>query len=92
MCSSDLFGVTRTPEDAPSTPEDAPVVFCSTFRVDKSAEVRFAQTYPQLVMSPHNRQAPEGERAPNLLRTLPVDLQNQVMAFVQRLQIGRAHV
>ena len=26
------FGVTRTPEDAPSTPEDAPVVFCSTFR------------------------------------------------------------
>jgi hypothetical protein len=29
--------------------------------VDKSAEVRFAQTYPQLVMSPHNRQAPEGE-------------------------------
>ena len=29
--------------------------------VDKSPEVRFAQTYPQLVMSPHNRQAPEGE-------------------------------
>ena len=26
------FGVTRTPEDAPNTPEDAPVVFCSTFR------------------------------------------------------------
>ena len=26
------FEVTRTPEDAPSTPEDAPVVFCSTFR------------------------------------------------------------
>ena len=26
------FGVTRTPEDAPNTLEDAPVVFCSTFR------------------------------------------------------------
>ena len=26
------FGVTRTPEDAPNTPEDAPIVFCSTFR------------------------------------------------------------
>jgi small conductance mechanosensitive channel len=24
--------------------------------VDKSTDVRFAQTYPQLVMSPHNRQ------------------------------------
>ena len=26
------FGVTRTPEDAPNTPEDALVIFCSTFR------------------------------------------------------------
>ena len=26
------FEVTRTPEDAPNAPEDAPVVFCSTFR------------------------------------------------------------
>ena len=26
------FGVTRTPEDAPNTSEDAPIVFCSTFR------------------------------------------------------------
>ena len=26
------FGVTRTPEDAPNTPEDALAVFCSTFR------------------------------------------------------------
>ena len=26
------FGVTRTPEDVPNTPEDAPVVFSSTFR------------------------------------------------------------
>ena len=26
------FRVTRTPEDAPNTPEDAPVVFYSTFR------------------------------------------------------------
>ena len=26
------FGVTRTPEDAPNTPEDAPVVCGSTFR------------------------------------------------------------
>ena len=26
------FGLTRTPEDAPNTPEDAPAVFCSTFR------------------------------------------------------------
>ena len=26
------FGVTRPPEDAPNTPKNAPVVFCSTFR------------------------------------------------------------
>ena len=26
------FGETRTPKDAPNTLEDAPVVFCSTFR------------------------------------------------------------
>ena len=26
------FGVTRTPEDATNTPEDAPAIFCSTFR------------------------------------------------------------
>ena len=26
------FGVTRTTEGAPKTPEDAPIVFCSTFR------------------------------------------------------------
>ena len=26
------FGVTRTPEEAPNTPEDAPIVFHSTFR------------------------------------------------------------
>ena len=26
------FGVTRTPKDAPNTPEDAPIAFCSTFR------------------------------------------------------------
>ena len=26
------FGLTRTHEDAPNTPEDAPAVFCSTFR------------------------------------------------------------
>jgi len=29
--------------------------------VDKSESVRFAQTYPQLVMSPYNRQAPGEE-------------------------------
>jgi small-conductance mechanosensitive channel len=31
--------------------------------VDKSESVRFAQTYPQLVMSPYNRQAPGEENA-----------------------------
>jgi small conductance mechanosensitive channel len=39
--------------------------------VDKSPDVRFAQTYPQLVMSPHNRQASESEESGGEQQPLP---------------------
>jgi small conductance mechanosensitive channel len=39
--------------------------------VDKSPDVRFAQTYPQLVMSPHNRQAPDSEESGSEQQPLP---------------------